>query len=76
MASSPEKGAVMPLLPRVQHVAGRTSTSALTGDMRLRLPPYRVVRHTLMAMPGGGNRYPQGSVSIDCQSSELNRGLP
>ena len=32
---------------------------------------YSVVRRTLMAMTGGGNRYPEGSLFMDCQGSEL-----
>ena len=35
------------------------------------LPPDSVVRRTLMAMPGGGNRYPEESLFVDCQGSEL-----
>ena len=37
----------------------------------LRLPHDRVVRITLMAMTGGGNRYPAGSLFMECQGSEL-----
>ena len=37
----------------------------------LRLPHDRVVRRTLIAMAGGGNRYPEGSLFVDCQGSEL-----
>ena len=37
----------------------------------LRLPRDSVVRRTLIAMAGGGNRYPEGSHFIDCQGSEL-----
>ena len=36
-----------------------------------RLPHDSVVRRTLMAMTGGGNRYPEGSLFVDCQGSEL-----
>ena len=37
----------------------------------LRLPHDSVVRRTLIAMAGGGNRYPEGSIFVDCQGSEL-----
>ena len=37
----------------------------------LRLPYDSVVRRTLVAMAGGGNRYPEGSLFMDCQGSEL-----
>ena len=37
----------------------------------LRLPHDSVVRRTLLAMAGGGNRYPEGSLFTDCQGSEL-----
>ena len=37
----------------------------------LRLPRDSVVRRTLMAMTGGGNRYPEGSLFMDFQGSEL-----
>ena len=37
----------------------------------LRLPHDSVVRRTLVAMAGGGNRYPEGSLFMDCQGSEL-----
>ena len=39
----------------------------------LRLPHDSVVRRTLIviAMAGGGNRYPEGSLFMDCQGSEL-----
>ena len=37
----------------------------------LRLPRDSVVRITLMAMAGGGNRYPERSPFVDCQDSEL-----
>ena len=37
----------------------------------LRLPHDSVVRRTLVAMAGGGNRYPEGSLFVDCQGSEL-----
>ena len=37
----------------------------------LRLPHDSVVRITLIAMAGGGNRYPEGSLFMDCQGSEL-----
>ena len=31
----------------------------------------RIVRQTIMAMLGGGNRSPEGSLFVDCQGSEL-----
>ena len=37
----------------------------------LRLPHDSVVRRTFIAMAGGGNRYPEGSLFMDCQGSEL-----
>ena len=37
----------------------------------LRLPHDSVVRRTLVAMAGGGNRYPEGSLFMECQGSEL-----
>ena len=37
----------------------------------LRLPHDSVVRRTLMAMTSGGNRYPEGSLFMDCQGSEV-----
>ena len=36
----------------------------------LRLPHDSVVRRTLVAMAGGGNRYPEGSLFMDCQGSK------
>ena len=37
----------------------------------LRLPHDSVVRRTLIAMADGGNRYPEGSLFVDCQGSLL-----
>ena len=37
----------------------------------LRLPHDSVVRRTLIAMAGGGNRYPEGSIFMNGQGSEL-----
>ena len=37
----------------------------------LRLPHDSVVRRTLIAMADGGNRYPEGSLFMDCQGSQL-----
>ena len=37
----------------------------------LRLPHDSVVCRTLIAMAGGGNRYPEGSLFVDCQGSLL-----
>ena len=37
----------------------------------LRLPHDSVVRRTLIAMAGGGNRYPEVNLFMDCQGSEL-----
>ena len=37
----------------------------------LRLPHDSVVRRTLIAMADGGNRYPEGSLFMDCQCSLL-----
>ena len=37
----------------------------------LRLPLDSVVRRTRIAMAGGGNRYPEGSLFMDSQGSEL-----